>query len=110
MNVDIKTITYDPVQIRFVLKILSAVEAAIGACLLAWSVFQFQSNGWSLQIKGMPGSDVHLVVAGMIILAAATGAGLIVAAAGLIWTKKWPFVLHTPLIAFWAYVIFQVVI
>jgi hypothetical protein len=110
MNVDSKTITYDPVQFRFVLKILSAVEAAIGACLLAWAVFQFQSNGWSLQIKGMPGSDVHLVVAGMIILAAATGAGLIVAAAGLIWTKKWPFVLHAPLIAFWVYVILQVVI
>ena len=90
------------------LRVIAAGEVVVGLFLLGWALFLLQQIGWSFAIIPTPGSDAHLVIIGMIYLALGAGVSLIVAAGGLMWAKKWPFVLHAPLIAFCVYVIFQV--
>ena len=88
---------------RSLYRVIAAIEAAAGVCLLAWGVFYLQGNGWSLLFKG-PGAEL---AAGLIVLAIATGSGLIVAAAGLYWMRRWPFLLHAPLVLFSIWALFQ---
>ena len=82
--------------LRSLYRVISAIEVAAGVCLLGWGIFVLQGNGWSLLFKG-PGAEV---VAGLIIFAIGTGSGLMLAAAGLLWMRRWPFLLHAPLIIF----------
>ena len=89
---------------QFVLKTIAAIEALVGLCLLGWALVELQQIGWSFAVKPIPGSDVHLVVIGMITLALGIGASLVVAAGGLMWAKRWPFSLHAPLVAFCMFV------
>jgi hypothetical protein len=95
-----------PSRSRSTLKVVSLIEAVVGSYSLIWAIIQLHSNGWSLLFKG---GEPAVIAAGLIILAATTGVGLLVAAAGLIWVRKWPFALHVPLLLFWSFIVVQTV-
>ena len=90
------------------LRVVGAIEAVIGLCLLAWVMLELQGNGWSLQdnevydmLDSVSAAYLSLVVwVGKVYAALGTGVGLVFASCGLL-TKRWPFVLHAPLVAFW---------
>ena len=87
---------------RFICRVTSIIEVTFGLWLLGWGIYHLQGNGWSLLFKGF-GADI---VAGSIVAAIATGLGLIIAAAGLFWMRRWPFMLHAPLILFYLIVFY----